>query len=239
MAWTKAKTAVAAGAALIVLISIITIVVNAGLFESRTYRVYAGGINEAHRYADPLFTYPAGDDATRQYLVELFAKFRPTLDAARALKSDTELAEPDTRRRMIYIYGTPENHSFFRQICSRLPLVFESDGVVVGNKKCLGRDVGAIFVCPNPVDPSRRLVIYGAVSPEALKNMNGVFHGPTDYVVFNDTTRQYRGAQPSDCFLLAGAFDKSDPVHWRVDEDRQLLPPEDLRRAIARVIVDR
>jgi hypothetical protein len=108
---------------------------------------------------------------------------------------------------------------------------------VVGNKKCKGRDVGAIFTCPNPLSPQHQLVIYGTVSPEALKNMNGVFHGPTDYVIFNNTTRQFRGANAADCYLLLGSFDKSDPAHWRVDESLQLLPPKALQKATAGVVV--
>jgi hypothetical protein len=97
--------------------------------------------------------------------------------------------------------------------------------------------VGAIFVCPNPINPEHRLVIYGTVSPEALKDMNGVFHGPTDYIIFNNTTRQFGQVQDSDRFLLLGAFDKSDSTHWRVAEDLELLPPKILQRATSDVTV--
>jgi hypothetical protein len=158
-----------------------------------------------------------------------------------AIKSDRELTEQDIQTRNIYIYGSPENHSLFQRVRDQLPIVFEDDGIVVGNKKCKGRDVGAIFTCPNPLSPEHRLVIYGTVSPEALKNMNGVFHGPTDYVVFNNTTRQYssakKGYETEDDFLLLGSFDKSDPAHWRVDETLQLLPPKALQKATAGVVV--
>jgi len=121
----------------------------------------------------------------------------------------------------------------------QLPIVFEDDGVVVGSRKCVGKDVGAIFVCPNPFNPEHRFMVYGAVSPAALKDMNSVFHGPTDYVVFNDTTRQFakRGMRSSDCFLLAGAFDRSDPNHWRVDDALSQTPPGELREATRDVVV--
>lgn len=117
--------------------------------------------------------------------------------------------------------------------------VFETDGIVVGNKKCVGRDVGAIFVCPNPLNPEQQLVIHGTVAPEALENMNGIFHGPTDYVVFNETTRQFSQVEAPDRFLLLGAFDKSDPGHWRVDDDLQLPPPQKLLRATAGTVTSR
>jgi hypothetical protein len=247
MAWSKGKTAAAAVTGVIILCGAVTIWINSGALSGPDTmakinglpRIYSNGINNAHRLADPLYTYPAGDERTRLYIMALFKKFRPATDPVGAIKSDRELTEQDIQNRTLFIYGSPENHSLFRKLRDQLPLLFESDGVVVGKKKCLGRDVGAIFTCPNPLNPARQLVIYGAVSPEALKNMNSVFHGPTDYVVFNDTTRQFKGMEAIDCFLLLGAFDKSDPAHWRVDEKLQLLPPKKLQRATARVVVGR
>jgi hypothetical protein len=250
MAWTKGKTAAVAVAAAIILCGAITILINSGALGNRggsetmvklarPPRIYTSGISDAQRIDDPLYTYPAGDEMTRRYILAVFKKFRPELDPARALKSDKELTEEDIRTRMLILYGSPENHSFFRQVRDKLPLVFENDGVIVGKKKCVGRDVGAIFVCPNPLSPDHLMIVYGAVSPAALKNMNGVFHGPTDYVIFNDTTRKFSGLEPIDCFLFLGAFNKSDSAHWRVDESLQLLPPKDLQRATAGVILAR
>ena len=164
-------------------------------------------------------------------------RFRKDLDPARSIKSDRELTEQDIQTRTIFIYGSPQNHSFFRRVRDQLPIVFEDDGIVVGGKKCVGDDVGAIFVCPNPLNPKNRLVIYGTVSPSALKNMNGIFHGPTDYIIFNNTTRAVRGVNDSDRFLLLGSFDKTDPSHWRVDETLQVLPPKVLQAATPGVVM--
>jgi RNA polymerase sigma factor (sigma-70 family) len=250
MAWTKAKTTAVAVAAAIVASGTTAIVIKTGAFGigrgnanrpaetqvklNRSPKIYSNGINDAHRLPDFLYTYPAGDEATRHYLEGIIKMFRIGLAA---IKSDRELTEQDIQTRNIYIYGSPENHSLFQRVRDQLPIVFEDDGIVVGNKKCKGRDVGAIFTCPNPLSPEHHLVIYGTVSPEALKNMNGVFHGPTDYVIFNNTTRQFRGANAADCYLLLGSFDKSDPAHWRVDESLQLLPPKALQKATAGVVV--
>jgi hypothetical protein len=120
-----------------------------------------------------------------------------------------------------------------------LPLVLENDSVVVGRKKYLGRDVGAIFVCPNPLSPDHLMIIYETASPAALKNMNGVIHGPTDYVIFNNKTRNCLGMDRIDCFLLMGTFDKSDPAHRRVDEIHQLLTPDKMRRATEDIVVEK
>ena len=253
MAWTKAKTTAVAVAAAIVASGTTAIVIKTGAFGigrgnanrpaetqaklDKSPRIHSNGINDAHRLPDYLYTYPAGDETTRRYLEAFWKRFNIGLAA---IKSDRDLTEQDIQTRNIYIYGSPENHSLFQRVRDQLPILFEDDGIVVGNKKCKGRDVGAIFTCPNPLSPEHRLVIYGTVSPEALKNMNGVFHGPTDYVVFNNTTRQFsakKGYATEDDFLLLGSFDKSDPAHWRVDEQLQLLPPKTLQKATAGVVV--
>jgi hypothetical protein len=250
MAWTKGRVATIAVVVVIILSGAITILINSGAFGNRGGSatmtklmrqpgIYTNGINNAFHMADPLYTYPNGDETTHQHILALFKKFHAQLDPARALKSDRELTEEDVRTRTLIVYGSPENHSLFRRIRDRLPLVFENDGVVVGRKKYLGRDVGAIFVCPNPLSTDHLMIIYGTVSPTALRNMNGVYHGPTDYVIFNDTTRNCVGMDRIDCFLLMGTFDKSDPVRWRVDEIHQLLPPDSMLRATEGIVSEK
>ena len=256
MAWTKAKTTAIAVAAVIVATGTTAIVIKTGAFGigrgnanrpaetqvklNRSPKIYSNGINNAHD-ASPTTSLPTPPEM-RQPIVtwrHIMKMFHMAADPAHAIKSDRELTEQDIQTQTIYIYGSPENHSFFQRVRDQLPIVFEDDGIVVGNKKCKGRDVGAIFVCPNPLNPDHRLVIYGTVAPEALKNMNSVFHGPTDYVVFNNTTRQYsakKGYETEDDFLLLGSFDKSDPAHWRVDETLQLPPPKALQKATAGVV---
>jgi RNA polymerase sigma factor (sigma-70 family) len=255
MAWTKAKTVAVAVVAAIVASGTTAIVIKTGAFgigrgnanrpsetmakASQSPKIFSNGINNAFRLPNRLFTYPDGDEATHHYLEGILKMFRMGLDPARAIKSDRELTEQDIQTRTIFIYGSPENHRLFQRVRDQLPIVFEDDGIVVGNKKCKGRDAGAIFICPNPLNPKNQLVIYGTVAPEALQNMNGVFHGPTDYVVFNNTTRKYSGAnkpETSDQFLLLGSFDKSDPARWRVDESLQLLPPKALQKATAGIV---
>ena len=255
MAWTKAKTAVVVVAALIVATGTTTIIVKSGVFDTgrpnaarssetlakadASPRIFSNGINTAHRLPDKIFTYPDGDKITHRYLEGILKSFAKNLGTGVLIKSDRELTGQDIQTCTIYIYGSPQNHSLFQQVRDQLPIRFEDDGIVVGRKKFMGQDTGAIFVCPNPLSPEHRLVIYGTVSPQALTDMNSIFHGPTDYVIFNNTTRHFSEVNDADRFLLLGSFDKSDPANWRVDENLELSPPRALQRATARFIVER
>ncbi len=73
--------------------------------------------------------------------------------------------------------------------------------------------------------------------PLAEEITHVAFHGPTDYVVFNDATRRHSRPERFDNFLLAGAFNTSDPAHWRVDSGLRLQPATALRQATAGVVV--
>lgn len=250
MAWTKAKIAIVSAAAVLAVAGTTTVVIRTGVLDrngsgplleqsASWKKVFSNGINNAHNLPDAIYTYPEGDEKTHAYVEQMIRQFRRDLDPAQAVKSDRELTEQDIHDRTIYIYGSPENHSLFRRVREDLPLVFEADGIRVGKQKCLGRDVGAIFVCPNPINPKNRLVVYGTVAPETLRNMNSIYHGPTDFIVFNNLTRRFTQLPDSNRFLLVGAFDKSDPEHWRVDENLEATPPKPLQRLVAQTVMAR
>jgi len=255
MAWTKAKSAAVAVTAVILATGTTTIIVKSGVFDTgrpnvarssetlakagTSPRIFSNGINNAHGLPDKIFTYPDGDETTHRYLEGIQKMFAKNPGAGALIKSDRELTGQDIQTHTIYIYGSPQNHSLFQRVRDQLPIRFEDDGIVVGRKKFMGQDAGAIFVCPNPLSPEHRLVIYGTVSPEALTEMNSIFHGPTDYIIFNNTTRHFDKVNDADRFLLLGSFDKSDPANWRVDENLELAPPKALQRATARFIVAR
>jgi len=167
MAWTNRKIAiVATAAALLVLLTtgVTTLVVvktrGFGLWSGgvstpeprptagNARRILTNGINDGHRIPTALHL-SEGDDVTHRYLEAVIKRFRRELDLAQTIKSDRELTGEDITNRTIYIYGSPQNHSLFRRVREQLPIVFEDDGVVVGSRKCVGKDVGAIFVCPN------------------------------------------------------------------------------------------
>ncbi len=173
MAWTKAHTAIAVSiAAVIVAGGTATIVIKSGAFERPNPRqsetmakadqnpeIFTDGLNQAAQLPNLLFTYPAGDETTHRYVQSILKKFQNVFGPNATVKSDREITEADIQTHNIYIYGSPENHSLFQRVRDQLPIRFEDDGVVVGHKKYVGRDVGAIFTCPDPLAPDNRLII--------------------------------------------------------------------------------
>jgi RNA polymerase sigma factor (sigma-70 family) len=237
MAWTKMKTAAVTAVAVILAAGTTTFVIKTAAASRAKIekQIFSNGLNNAQLIPGAIYTYHEGDEKTHHYIEAVLKHFYNN-DPTRIIKTDNALTEEDIQTQTIFIYGSPQNHAFFQRVRDQLPIVFEDDGVVVGKKKFRGQDVGAIFECPNPLSPRNRLIVYGTVSPDALNDMNSIFHGPTDYIVFNNTTRQFRGVNDNERFLVVGAFDKTAPAHWRVDEKLELLPPKNLQRAITGVV---
>jgi RNA polymerase sigma factor (sigma-70 family) len=238
MAWAKMKTAAVAAVAIILATGTTTVVIKTAAASRAKVeqQVFSNGLNHAQVIPNAIYVYHEGDEKTHRYIEAIVKQFYKN-DPTRTIKSDSALTEEDIQTRTIFIYGSPQNHAFFQRVRDQLPIIFQDDGIVVGKKKFIGQDVGAIFECPNPLSTEHRLIIYGTVSPDALNDMNSIYHGPTDYIVFNNTTRQFRGVKDSERFLLLGAFDKSDSANWRVNEKLELLPPKNLQRATAGVVV--
>jgi len=187
------------------------------------------GVNTAVILPNRLYVYPANDTSIKEYIEKMMAKLR----ISAPMKSDNEVTEQDLKTSTLIVYGTPQNNSILKDMRDDLPIQIHREGIAVGNNQCIGPDVGVIMVCPNPWNRENRVLVYGGVSPEVVIGINGVFHGPTDYVVFNNKTRSMRKYRhhPADCFLLKGSFDKTDPDNWEVTDELMILPsPEVLKK---------
>jgi len=230
MAWTKTKIAVTTA----VILGVATVGTTIGVRslvshlhqplarDTRgTKRIITDGLNRAHNVSNPLYVYASGDEATRRHLMGILARFRKGFRPQDILRSDTEVTEEELKSRTVYLYGAANSHRILRRFRDQLPIRFDDTGLTAGQRRFSGADVGAIFFCPNPLNPELDMIVYGTVAPAALREMNNVFHGPTDFVIFNDTTRQMAGNEvPEDiCHLLSGAFDQTDAEHWKVSED--------------------
>ena len=81
-----------------------------------------------------------------------------------------------------------------------------------------------IFCCPNPLNPSKKyLVVYTGNTLDALLDVLSVYHGPTDYLVFNRSSKEQRWGREK-IFKARGMFDKTDPQRWKLDPAKIEFP---------------
>lgn len=146
------------------------------------------------------------------------------------VKADKEVTEADIEKYNLVLYGGPVSNSIVAEINNELPIKFEKINgewnIVAGRNKFTGDDVGLIMACPNPLYPSNYVLIYAGLTRDGTEKANSVYHGPTDYLIFNNTSLENFGMG---VVLMEGFLDKSDSCHWKLSlMDNLFLTPDDL-----------
>ncbi len=125
----------------------------------------------------------AQDDAA----VRRYAKARQEEFFRKAeLIDDKQAVERSLAGRTLIVYGTPA-HAWLNKHKDRLPFRFKEGAVEVGGRRFTGSRLRLICAIRNPEDLKRRALLYVAAKVEDVVGINGVSHGPTDWVVYDGT----------------------------------------------------
>ncbi|MCS6797625.1 MAG: extensin family protein [Myxococcota bacterium] len=137
-------------------------------------------------------------------------------DFRQPVLADHEVDAATMRRANLVLYGTPQDHALIARIAERLPIRVEGDALVAGGRRWTGRDVGARFIYPNPLQPDRYVIVQTGVSPQAVDAGNRLPDFLPDWIVYDARTTAARerlitGRRPA---LAMGWFDE----RWRLVE---------------------
>ncbi|HLQ36399.1 MAG TPA: S41 family peptidase [Planctomycetota bacterium] len=105
---------------------------------------------------------------------QFFASSRTVTDAAAA---ETELKGSD-----LIVYGTPAN-AWLAAHADRLPFRFHDGVIEIEGREFRGEHLRVICAIRNPQDLEHHAVIYAAEKAADVVGINGVFHGPTEWLV--------------------------------------------------------
>jgi hypothetical protein len=140
------------------------------------------------------------------------------------IKKDVDVTPQDIQQYHLVLYGNENNNKIIKQVAEQMPIRFKDNEVVVGDRSYKGYDVGAIFVHPNPLNPNKYVLVYGAVTFHGISEINAVKASETDFVIFNEQTK-IRSAGMNAGPLETGYFDKTDPLNWKVVPLPKPTPP--------------
>jgi len=149
------------------------------------------------------------------------------------MKRDTEVTAEDVDRFNLVLYGGPDCNLVTARIMGDLPIWIEGDLVRAGQRTFRGPDIGVKFCCPNPLNPTRYVVVFAGTTWRGLyqivNRFGNWFHwGPFDnrnwfdYGIFDDRTSS------PETFLLFGFFDSD----WKIDPDWQWAGYDKVRDAV-------
>ena len=192
-----------------------------GLCASGGYAYLNGPIVDA--YQAP-FLYVYGTGSPNQYENDVIAKTtQDVVDKWKLLrerivpiKKDVQVTDEDVKNFNLILYGNERSNKFWQKIAKDLPIRITDEAIIVGDRKYSTYDEGAIFVAPNPLNPNKYVLIYGALTYHGFPHMNAVQASATDFVIFNTATKNIRLGEPPSSPLEEGYFDKTNPLRWKV-----------------------
>ena len=133
---------------------------------------------------------------------------------------DKELTWEMMRESTVVLYGNATNNSVLAEIGDRLPIKVGKKHLEMRGKKISGWGVGARFVCPNPLAPSRYLVVAAGTSADAVEQGGRLPIYLGDYIVYNYLTTKRRA------FMVLGGRKEIETGYfterWRLPDE----PPD-------------
>lgn len=125
------------------------------------------------------------------------------------LRAASEVSADEARTQGLVIYGTPAGNPILKKLIKRLGWRVGPKAIRVGKRTFKGRDLVLVACHPHPDDAQRPVLIYAAARQDLLPGINGLFHGPTDWIV------AHRTAPGKFVEVAKGDFPKSLGGSWR------------------------
>lgn len=155
---------------------------------------------------DALFLLPEDSEALAAYARQMHERFHAASKVR--LASAGELSPEEAAGRAQVVYGSPHSNVHVRRWLQALQARLDADGITLGRRRFQGAHLVLIACCPLAPGSRAAAVVYTAASDQDLVGVNGVFHGPTDWVVARATAPgQYTVVE-------SGDFPKSADGDW-------------------------
>jgi predicted esterase len=129
--------------------------------------------------------HPGTARANREAAEVFMGRFEPTSRARFALHADSEMTDELAASHSLVLVGTAADHRLIRAFGASLPIRVDGDAIVAGSRRFTGREVGAVFIHPNPVQPHRYVVVLTAPDPAGLFRAGSLPWVLPDFLVYD------------------------------------------------------
>jgi len=131
------------------------------------------------------------------------------------VKPDAAVTEQDIRDNNLILYGSPETNRIVRRIAGRLPIRFEKDAYVVGDRRVPRAGAGLLMIYPNPLNPKRYVAIRDGVRWGATLSINHKYDFVPDFIIYSKDVDRDGTMFESNDYICAGYFDGA----WRLSAE--------------------
>ena len=106
------------------------------------------------------------------------------------VKDDSVISEDDIKNANLILWGDPQSNAILAKIADKLPVKWTASGVVVGDKTYDAATHVPILIFPNPLNPSKYVVLNSGFTFREYDYLNNARQVPKlpDYAVVDVTT---------------------------------------------------
>ncbi len=121
---------------------------------------------------------------------------------------DVALTDTMMEWNNLVLWGDPSSNKLLARIADKLPIRWDRDGIIVGQEKFSAAHHAPVFICPNPLNPRRYVVLNSGFTFAGAGSGSNAQQTPKlpDYAVFDFN------APPAARVAAAGFFDEC----WQV-----------------------
>jgi hypothetical protein len=140
--------------------------------------------------------------------------------------ADSEVTDDMMRNHHLVLYASPGSNRVLARMLDRLPLRIAPEAISLGEKRFAGPGVGVKLIHPNPLAPTRYVIVQAATTTAGVEGGNRLPDFLPDYVVYDASTTFSRPRLVFDrkhTPLAMGYFDRN----WKLADPTRAEPAPD------------
>jgi len=128
--------------------------------------------------------------------------------------ADTAVDTKLLKEKHLVLFGNPKSNKVLASLAHALPVKWEKNAVVMGNRRFEGKSVGVSFIYPNPKAPNKYILVHAGVTERGTWLSAWLPRWLPDFMVYDDAVSVQRGGRLMDKRkpLAAGYFDRE----WKI-----------------------
>jgi hypothetical protein len=106
------------------------------------------------------------------------------------VKDDKDITDADIAGSNLILWGDPESNAVLKKMADKLPIRWEGDKIVAGSKSFPAETHSAILIYPNPLNPSKYVVLNSGFTFREYDYLNNARQVPKlpDWAIVDITT---------------------------------------------------
>lgn len=122
--------------------------------------------------------HPLVEEWTTAEFERAVAQWRQQMRGDVRVKADVDVTDEDIARHNLILWGDPASNSVMRRIADRLPIQWQADEVIVGDRRFDAEHHAPILIYPNPLNPRKYVVLNSSFTYREYAYLNNARQTP-------------------------------------------------------------